>query len=126
MKHLFILISLMLGYACSTDSNCQDEELELIGRWELVEFCYSPGDDSCPPQTPKQEQIIEFRTDSTFIFSIGDSSTVGSFTVSNRFIDFIDDQGETTDSRFISENTSCGLELSPLCIEVCRELYVKR
>lgn len=124
MKQLIILIMLLSTYACSSLS-CEDEEFDLIGSWELVMFCNSPGDASCPIQQPTQDQIIEFRSDSTFTFVIGDVSIAGTFSISNRLISFIDASGLIGQQRIILETNRCRLDLGPLCIEECREYYEK-
>ena len=124
MKYLFLLITSLFLHACSS-STCDDEQFELIGTWELVGACASPGDASCPIQTPTEDRIVEFRADSTFTFTMGNTTSNGTFTESDGFIDFINDGGEIIFSRFIREANACELELSPFCIEECRELYEK-
>lgn len=127
MKHLIILIVLLLLSACSSPS-CDETEFNLIGSWELFEFCVSPGDITCPVQTPDQEQILEFRMDSTFSLTIdGQIMDNGSFSVSNSVLTFMGQQDDQTfgNSRFISIQGSCEVDLNPLCIEECRSSYEK-
>ena len=124
MKQLIILSMLLIACACSSPS-CEDEVFELIGSWELVQFCFSPGDASCPIQTPTEDEIIEFRSDSTFTLSIGDSTTLGTFSISNRLIEYRDSFGSIIQQRVILETSRCRLEMGPLCFEACREYYEK-
>jgi len=125
MKHLLFLAILLCSYACSSPS-CDELEFNLIGTWELFEFCNSPGDDSCPIQTPNQEEIIEFRTDSSFtVFIGGRMMTTGTFSVTNSLIDLTDDSNGTTSTRFINPQGPCELDLNSLCIEECRSSYQK-
>ena len=79
-------------------------------------------------QTPDQEQILEFRMDSTFSLTIdGQIMDNGSFSVSNSVLTFMGQQDDQTfgNSRFISIQGPCEVDLNPLCIEECRSSYEK-
>ncbi len=127
MKHLIILFSLLCLYACSS-SSCDEQEFNLIGTWELFEFCnYSGGiEASCPIQTPDQDEFFEFRTDSSFTLFIGGQLVnSGTFSVTNSRIDLIDDITGTLDYRSINPQGPCELNMNPLCEEGCRWSYQK-
>lgn len=66
----FILIVATL-VGCSKES-LSPEEKNLLGTWQLSEFCVGPGDGSCPPQlsTTVATQTLEFRQDGSFIENI--------------------------------------------------------
>ena len=128
MKHLIILFSLLCLYACSSPS-CDDQEFNLIGTWELFEFCNSPGDISCPIQIPNEEQLErwELSIDSSFNFFLGGQlRNTGTFSVINSVIIFADDtNGDIIDRRFITVQGPCEVDLNALCIEECRRSYEK-
>ena len=136
MNQLFVIILFGLLMSCSNESNDLPEDerprTDLIGRWQLVEFCYSPGDASCPIQEANGETIFEFNIDSSFVFTSNDPQLLalpavssGRFTVTNNIMNFInEDTGQVLEEgRFISSVNSESLELNPFCIESCREFY---
>ena len=127
MRLLYAFIIFAFIYSCTdSDSNCSDEEFDLIGNWRLVEFCFSPGDASCPIRYPEEEEIISFRSDSTYKYSIGDQSTTGTFSVSGNRVDFdSDSENPSLTSRILNPLSSCRLEINPQCIEECRSLFEK-
>lgn len=70
MKNLGLYFALMCLLGCSNkDSALSPAEAELIGKWQLVEFCLSPGDGSCPAQTatPATTQILDFKKNGSFL-----------------------------------------------------------
>ncbi len=124
--NLALCICIILGSCTDTDSNCSNEEFNLIGSWRLVEFCFSPGDSSCPIRVPDVEEIIELRLDSTYIYSIGSQSSSGSYLISDNIISFLSAQENPEfGDRFLNPINSCRLELNPFCIEECRALFEK-
>jgi len=128
MKHLIILFSLLCLYACSS-SSCDEQEFNLIGTWELFEYCNSPGDISCPIQTPNNQEIErwELSIDSSFTFFLGGRlMNSGTFSVTNSIIIFVNDaDGELITQRFIIAQGPCEVDLNGLCIEECRRSYEK-
>jgi hypothetical protein len=70
MKSLQILFLLIL-FSCkkSTVENKVLVTSGIIGKWQMVEYCFSPGDITCPIQKIEKNkgQIIEFKSDGNFI-----------------------------------------------------------
>lgn len=64
------LILILLWAGCSSDITSGGAEI--LGKWQLYEFCVGSGDGSCPPQlaTAIATQTIEFRKDGSFIEKI--------------------------------------------------------
>lgn len=70
MKKLgWLLIFAGLAGCSNKDTALSPAEAEIIGKWQLTEFCQSPGDGSCPAQTatPATTQVLDFRRDGTFL-----------------------------------------------------------
>lgn len=70
MKKLeWLLIFVCLAGCSNKDNALSPAETELLGKWQLVEFCQSPGDNSCPRQevTPATTQVLDFRADGSFL-----------------------------------------------------------
>lgn len=57
---------------CSNNKDLSPVEAEIIGKWQLSEFCVSPGNGSCSMQTatPTTTQVLDFRKDGSFIEKI--------------------------------------------------------
>lgn len=127
MRQLYVICFVLAWLSCSdSDSYCTNEEFNLIGSWQLIEFCFSPGNASCPIRYPEEEEIISFRSDSTYTYSIGDQSTTGTFSVSGIRVDFNSEtENPSLTSRILNPLSGCSLELNPQCIEECRSLFEK-
>lgn len=71
MKRIAFALILTTLVGCSKES-LSPEEKNLLGTWQLSEFCVGPGDGSCPPQlaTTSITQSLEFRKDGSFIENI--------------------------------------------------------
>ncbi len=71
MKRIAFILVLATLAGCSKES-LSPEEKNLLGTWQLEEFCVGPGDGSCPPQltTTVATQTLEFRKDGSFIEKI--------------------------------------------------------
>lgn len=71
MNRIAFILVLATLVGCSKES-LSPEEKNLLGTWQLVEFCVGPGDGSCPPQlaTTSITQSLEFRKDGSFIENI--------------------------------------------------------
>ena len=126
MRTFLFAIGLIVLLGSCTDSTCDDEDFNLIGRWQLIEFCFSPGNASCPIQTPEEIEIMEFKGDSTYTYSIGAQSSAGTFTVvENRVLFINSNENPDITDRFLIPLNSCRLELNPLCSEECRAVFEK-
>ncbi len=71
MKRIDFILVLATLVGCNKES-LSPEEKNIVGTWQLVEFCVGPGDGSCPPQlaTTSITQTLEFRKDGSFIEKI--------------------------------------------------------
>ncbi|GHB62781.1 hypothetical protein [Persicitalea jodogahamensis] len=69
MKKLGWLMILLFLAGCSSNESLSPAQSALQGKWQLTEFCLSPGDTSCPVQTatPATTQVLDFRADGTFL-----------------------------------------------------------
>ena len=67
MKRL-VLVLMFLWAGCSS-KDVTAVNVDILGKWQLTEFCVGPGDGSCPPQvaTTSITQSLEFRKDGSFI-----------------------------------------------------------
>ena len=72
MKKLGWLLIFAYLAGCSNSKELSPAEAEIIGKWQLAEFCVSPGDSSCSMQTatPATTQVLDFRKDGSFIEKI--------------------------------------------------------
>lgn len=68
MKKLVCLLIFAITLGCS-NKDLSPAESAILGKWQLVEFCQSPGDGSCPKQTvtPATTQILDFRADGSYL-----------------------------------------------------------
>ncbi|MPR33246.1 lipocalin family protein [Salmonirosea aquatica] len=71
MKRIGFMLMLISLLGCSKES-LSPEEKNIVGTWQLKEFCVGPGDGSCPQQlaTTSATQTLEFRKDGSFIEKI--------------------------------------------------------
>lgn len=71
MKSIGFILVLAALLGCSKEA-LSPEEKNIVGTWQLEEFCVCPGDGSCAPQlaTTRITQRLEFRKDGTFIEKI--------------------------------------------------------
>ncbi len=70
MKNIGFYFALMCLLGCSNKEDAlSPAQAEFIGKWQLVEFCQSPGDGSCPVQavSPATTQILDFRADGSYL-----------------------------------------------------------
>ena len=67
MKRL-VLVLMFLWAGCSS-KDITAVNVDILGKWQLTEFCVGTGDGSCPPQlaTTSITQSLEFRKDGSFI-----------------------------------------------------------
>ena len=63
-KIIFILFLFGLVVSCSSDEN-----IELIGKWKLIEYLRDPGDGSGTFQKADFDQTIDFFLDNTVLIS---------------------------------------------------------
>jgi len=69
MKRIGFILLLATLVGCSKEVSLSPEEKNIVGTWQLAEFCVGPGDGSCPQQlaTTSITQTLEFRRDGSFI-----------------------------------------------------------
>lgn len=67
---LFCVLSILLITGCSKEEEVIENN-GLLGKWKLKEEWWSPGDNKIvwSPVEKNKQSVIEFRFDSTFIFS---------------------------------------------------------
>ncbi len=136
-KDFFIYILLFLATIVGCKKNNLVEEntqKSIVGKWQLVSYCFSPGDASCPLQLVpnKQGQIIEFTLDNKVIYTknIHDTELIrcnGEYKLKEaNQLDFIGEcENSTTRTLFFSINNNNTATMSPQCIEACKFNFVK-
>ena len=95
MKKLaIIIISIFHLGACSDDDNLA-VDVDLLGKWQLMETLADPGDGSGEFMPVISERTIEFFSDSTFISNgsicimaiTADNQSSGTFSIDNLLVD---------------------------------------
>ncbi len=128
----FVLLTLFTLLIVSCENNPANTGTELVGKWKLVEILTDPGDGSGTFHPVKSNKTVEFHSDGTItsngslcVVSVqADNPSAGTYSL--------------TDSTIISEGCmndfplkthfrqqGSVLIISYLCIEPCREKYVK-
>ncbi len=69
MKKLLITILTLVFLSCSSDDTKPSNEVDLVGKWQLIEQYLDPGDGSGDFQPIDSERIIEFFSDSTVVIN---------------------------------------------------------
>jgi hypothetical protein len=133
MKNILIFAVLIIFGSCETKEGLSEptgKRKSIIGKWQLINYCFSPGDASCPEQKVEanQGQIIEFEADGKYtVTKKGDKTTLlecaGEWKdVDITKIEVIPSCEPTLTKRtlFISINDDKTLTMSPQCIEACK------
>ncbi|GAB2781066.1 hypothetical protein GCM10027275_25810 [Rhabdobacter roseus] len=130
-----VLISLLPG--CKKDELMSADEISLIGKWNLTEFCVSAGAGPCETKfsTVSYAQTVQFQKDGSFIQSVPEPGkfqtpliSSGQYRLLNQSqIELQFDQASNLESRTVWTYELAGkrLTLYPLCIEGCYYTYVK-
>jgi hypothetical protein len=63
------IISLFIFFSC--ENNTVENKFQnngVVGKWQMVEYCFSPGDPTCPIQKVEKNkgQVVEFQADGKF------------------------------------------------------------
>jgi hypothetical protein len=121
-----ILLALVLAFsimACKKSGTA--ERVGLIGKWQLSESLWDPGDLSgrWQPVDPAYRYTIEFRADSTFSAPQGLLAGNSRFRIvdTNRLEVYVDSTHKRSAYFLLNEK---GLELRYSCIEPCGERFV--
>lgn len=131
---LLIPFALLLLMCCGeNDVIISDGEINLKGRWKLIEFCQSPGDISCPKQIPDYEEIYVFE-DSEFSLQSRDISCNGTFEIVDqgelKVIQFVNDQSDETGcvnrDYYLNVIDNNHININPFCFEECTYLYERQ
>ncbi len=125
--NLFIVMVILL-VSCSNDN---DEDITLIGKWELVARLADPGDGSGTFTPITSDQWIQFNDDQTVLSNVslcqfGSNDTEGgegTYAVEDSRIRPIGCDFDGTTIKFEQEGNS--LILHYICIEGCSEMYRK-
>lgn len=137
-KDLFIYLFLAITtiWGCKNDNlNDETTKTDLVGKWQLVSYCFSPGDASCPMQLVpnNQGQILEFTIDNQVIVTKNKHETElincnGSFKkIDENQIEFSPScEAGTKRTYFFSANSDGTATISPQCIEACKFNFVKK
>jgi hypothetical protein len=63
-KYLLILLSIFIC-SCTTDDNKPETDIEIFGKWKLIEQYLDPGDGSGTFQSIESNRVIEFFSNGT-------------------------------------------------------------
>lgn len=121
-------------WSCSESGDDQPFD-SLVGKWKLDKYCESPGDSSCPWQTPSAEEIYEFRNDMTYDFKGHRGQTCSGMyridTTSQPGFDQLFFHSHTgtspcnDHSKWLVKKSATEVIISPICIEECTYIYKK-
>ena len=132
---IFIVLVWLLG--CSSDGDVSPQQSRLLGKWQLAEYCLSPGDGSCPLRkvSASETQVLDFRKDGTFlenrpqpgqspspIDNSGEYRLDGPNTIYFKFDPPIS-SASYSEVKWYYELRGNTLVLSPPCREACRYTY---
>lgn len=134
MKKIAILLSVLYLVGC-TKKELTPQEEQILGTWQLVEYCISPGAGNCTPQlaTAVRTQTLDFKKNGSFIEKIPEPGKFQTPIVSSGEFGIVT-IGKITftfdDRATFSESVQWGYELSgnrltilPLCFEGCSYTY---
>lgn len=126
-KLLVVLFTGLLVLSCSKNSS---NEVELIGKWQLVEIYADPGDGSGTFETVESDKEIEFLSNNTVVsngalctMGMSSDQTTGSYDPESSYIEPQDCSGSNV--RINYQIVDSKLQLRYMCIEACVEKYVK-
>ncbi|WP_247236835.1 hypothetical protein [Telluribacter sp. SYSU D00476] len=134
MKKLSLLLSLILLISCEKEE-LSTAERSIVGKWQLVEYCVSPGAGECVAQmaTAIYTQTVEFRKDGSFIERIPERQKFWTPIMSSGQYRVLEDKGKIEFQFDISSSRTPAamdyqfagdrMTLLPVCIEGCRYTY---
>ncbi len=65
LKMLLVFGLILLNQSCSSDESKPSGEIQLLGKWKLIEQLSDPGDGSGTFRPISSERVIEFLSDGT-------------------------------------------------------------
>ncbi len=134
MKKIVLFLSIVYLIACSRKELTPQEE-QILGTWQLIEYCVSPGNGNCTPQvaTAVRSQTLEFKKNGSFIERIpqpgqfqtplvgsGEFRIVSSGEIRIKFDDKATFAQEVQWGYEVSNNR---LTIVPVCFEGCSYTY---
>jgi hypothetical protein len=133
MKNILIFALLLSLVSCETKDSLNEpngKRKSIIGKWQLIKYCFSPGDASCPEQKVEanQGQIIEFEANNKYTITNKNEQTKllecggewKDIDITKIEVVPICEPTLTKRTLYLSLNEDNTLTLSPLCIEACR------
>ena len=129
-KVTLILLTGLILSACNKD-NVRVENVELLGKWKLIEQLSDPGDGSGVFKSVESEKTIEFMDDGTVV-SNGTLCTmtiekgqesVGTYAIGDGYI--IPEGCDYSELKVFFELKDKNLILGYLCFEGCGQKFVK-
>ncbi|WP_207504803.1 lipocalin family protein [Telluribacter humicola] len=136
MKKLSLLLSFVLLISCEKEE-LSTVERSIVGKWQLVEYCVSPGSGECNAQmaTAIYTQTVEFREDGSFIEKIPERQKFWTPIMSSGQYRILEGKGKIEFQFDVSSSrTPVGVDyqlsgnrmtLLPGCFEGCRYTYEK-
>ncbi|TXD82065.1 lipocalin family protein [Subsaximicrobium wynnwilliamsii] len=130
MKRLLVgVMSLLLINSCANDDDASQNDLTLVGQWQLVAFYGDPGDGSGDFQPLTSSKTITFEADGSLssnanlclVFSDVGEPSAGTYSETDASISIAD----CSDFNLVFEISATNLIIDYPCIEACREKYVK-
>lgn len=135
MKQVGLRIGVLFFLLGCAREELTPEEVQILGKWQLKEYCIGPGSGNCTPQsaTAIHSQVLDFKNNGSFtqkipqpgkfqtpVVSSGEYriDTVG--TIRFRFDNTATLSGEVRWGYVLSNNV---LTLSPQCFEGCSYTY---
>lgn len=134
MKKIVLLLSVLYLLGCNEQELTPEEE-RILGTWQLVEYCVSPGNGNCSPQaaTAVRTQTLEFRKNGSFIEKIPEPGKFQTPLVSSGEFQIVtpgkirftfDDRATFTEEvQWSYELSGNRLTILPLCFEGCSYTY---
>lgn len=136
IKNIFLIVGLVSFLGCGGNDLSPAEE-QILGKWQLFEYCVSPGSGNCVPQTATttNSQTLEFKRNGSFIekkpqpgrfqtpiVSSGDYQIKSKGKIIFRF----DNQTAITgEVEWGYEVSATELVIYPLCFEGCKYTYTR-
>lgn len=130
MKKIVLILSMLYLLGCSKNELTPLKK-QILGTWQLAEYCISPGNGNCTPQpaTVIYTQTLKFRKNGSFIEKIPEPGKFQTPIVSSGEFQIVTDgkiKLKFDDRTTFTEEVQWGYELSgdsltilPLCFEGC-------
>lgn len=129
---VLILIAISILINATSCSEQEEQEITLIGQWELNEICFSDGASRCGEaeiKAPDFKETMTFNTDGSVVIIRDGSECIGTYNYDNK--EELVMQADDADCNFdnttfrVFDLTSTTVTINPPCREACIKRYVR-